>query len=123
MSRRFFAHCFAVAALGICIPALHAQDNLLDDLYGRGVHAYFSRNYQDAYKHLTDAATSGSHDPRVYYFRALTDMRLSKPDDAAADLKKATELEYSGDAPFQVSKALERIQGNERLMIEELTHG
>lgn len=120
MGRSLFTHCFALAALGVCIPALHAQDNLLDDLYGRGVHAYFSRNYEDAYKHLSDAATSGSQDPRVFYFRALTDLRLNKADEATADLKKATELEYNGDAPFQVSKALERVQGNERLMIEDV---
>src|SRR6185295_2580863 len=119
MARRFLAHCFALAALGVCVPALHAQDHLLDDLYGRGVHAYFSRNYQDAYKHLSDAVTSGSQDPRVYYFRALADSRLNRPDDATADLKKAAELEFSGESPYQVSKALERIQGTERLMIED----
>ncbi len=119
MARRFLAHCFALAALGVCIPALHAQDHLLDDLYGRGVHAYFSRNYQDAHKLLSDAATSGSKDPRVYYFRALADNRLKRPEDAAADLKMATELEFGGDEPVQVSKSLERVQGNERLMIED----
>ena len=119
MARSFLAHCFALAALGVCIPALHAQDHLLDDLYGRGVHAYFSRNYLDAHKHLSEAATSGSKDPRVYYFRALADNRLKRPEDAAADLKMATELEFNGDAPVQVSKALERVQGSERLMIED----
>ena len=120
MARRFLAHCFALAALGVCVPALHAQDHLLDDLYGRGVHAYFSRNYQDAHRLLSDAVTSGSKDPRVYYFRALTDSRLKRPEDATADLKTAAELEFSGDEPVNVSKALERIQGSERLMIEDV---
>ena len=120
MARRFLAHCFALVTLGVCVPALHAQDHLLDDLYGRGVHAYFSRNYQDAHRLLSDALTSGSKDPRVYYFRALTDSRLNRPDDATADLKKAAELEFGGDEPVNVSKALERIQGGERLMIEEV---
>jgi hypothetical protein len=119
MARSFLAHCFALAAIGVCTPALLAQDHLLDDLYGRGVHAYFSRNFQDAHKLLSEAVTSGSKDPRVYYFRALADMRLGRPDDAAADLKLATEFEFNGDEPVQVSKALERVQGAERLNIEE----
>jgi hypothetical protein len=119
MARRFVAHCLSLVALGVCVPALPAQDHLLDELYGRGVHAYFSRNYSDAYKHLSDAVTSGSKDPRVYYFRSLADNRLNRPADAAADLKMATELEFSGDEPVQVSKALERIQGMERLTIED----
>src|SRR6185436_8229632 len=104
MARRFVAHCLSLAALGVCIPALQAQDHLLDDLYGRGVHAYFSKNYLDAHKHLTDAVTSGSKDPRVYYFRSLADNRLNRPEDAASDLKMATQLEFSGDEPVSVSK-------------------
>src|SRR5436305_15349021 len=48
MARRFVADCFALAALGLFAPALQAQDNLLDDLYGRGVHAYFSHRYPEA---------------------------------------------------------------------------
>ncbi|MGI8981495.1 MAG: hypothetical protein ACR2FY_19900 [Pirellulaceae bacterium] len=119
MARSFLAHCFALAALGVCIPALHAQDHLLDDLYGRGVHAYFSRNYQDAHKHLSDAVNSGSKDPRVYYFLAMAESRLNRPDDAAANLAMAAQLEFGGDEPVQVSKALERVQGAERLMIED----
>lgn len=119
MARSFLAHCFALAALGVCIPALHAQDHLLDDLYGRGVHAYFSRNYLDAHKHLSDAVNSGSKDPRVYYFLAMAESRLNRPDDAAANLAMAAQLEFGGDEPVQVSKALERVQGAERLMIED----
>ena len=119
MARRFLAHCFALAALGVSIPALHAQDNLLDDLYGRGVHAYFSRNYLDAHHLLSDAIVSGSKDPRVYYFRALALNRLGRPDEATTDLVTGASLEFSGDEPVKVGRALERIQGAERLMIED----
>src|SRR5258706_15852426 len=75
MARRFVAHCFALAALGLFAPALQAQDHLLDDLYGRGVHAYFSHRYPEANDLLSQAITSGSKDARAYYFRALAQNR------------------------------------------------
>jgi len=33
MARRFVAHCLSLVALGVCIPALQAQDHLLDELF------------------------------------------------------------------------------------------
>ena len=84
MARRLVACSFVLAVMGCTIPAAFAQDNLLDDLYGRGVHAYFSHEYQDAYSLLSDAIKSGSRDPRAYYFRGLTFARLGRPEEVAA---------------------------------------
>ncbi len=118
MARRLVACSFVLAVMGCTIPAAFAQDNLLDDLYGRGVHAYFSHEYQDAYSLLSDAIKSGSRDPRAYYFRGLTFARLGRPEEAKADIKMGSELEASGDTPVKVGRALERVQGPERLLIE-----
>ena len=95
----------AVAAIAV------GQDNLLDELYGRGVHAYNSGKYKDAYALLTEAIDSGSSDPRVYYFRGLSQKSLGRPDEAKEDLKAGAMLEAAaGDRDPNVGRALERVQ-------------
>ena len=63
--------------------AAWAQDALLEDLYGRGVHAFFAQRIPDAFNALNAAIASGSRDPRAYYFRGLTLNRLGRPDEAS----------------------------------------
>ncbi|MEE3219319.1 MAG: hypothetical protein VX257_03605, partial [Planctomycetota bacterium] len=59
-------------ALLLCLPmTATAQNEVLNELYGNGVHAYFSSDYAKAHEHLTAAVDGGSSDPRVLYFRAL----------------------------------------------------
>ncbi len=97
-----------------------ADEAVLDQLYGDGVHAYFSSDATTAFNALTTAIQSGSHDPRVYYFRALAEMRLGRQDDAGADLQKGAALEAADvNGRFIVSQALERIQGQPRAAIEQ----
>jgi hypothetical protein len=94
------------------------QDRLLDELYGRGVHNYFARDYQAAHKMLTLAIDQGSQDPRVFYYRGLTYQNLGRPEEANADFQKGAELELANVVPVSVSRALERVQGSIRLTIE-----
>src|SRR5262245_3919722 len=73
---------WALAALLLAAapgPLCFAQDSLLDDLYGRGVHAFFARNYPSAHELFTAAIKGGSRDPRAYYFRGLVYSRLGRP--------------------------------------------
>ena len=39
-----------------------AQTEALNELYGSGVHAYFSHDYAKAHEYLTAAVDGGSHD-------------------------------------------------------------
>ena len=55
-------------------------------MYGRGAHAYFAGQYQEACDDLAMAIDAGSNDPRVYYFRALANLRLGKHKNADADM-------------------------------------
>jgi len=100
--------------------SLFAQDGLLSQMYGRGVHAYFSEDYQGAYEYFTSAIDGGSKDPRCYYYRGLTYLRLGRPEEAEMDFQKGAELE-AGDVSkfYNVPRALERIQGRRRMMIEQ----
>jgi hypothetical protein len=107
---------------GLLLPAewLHAEEAVLQRLYGRGVHAYFSGADVQAHKNLTAAIQGGSQDPRCYYFRGLVDLRLGREADAELDFQKGADLE-SRDVlnVYDVPRSLERIQGNVRLKIEQ----
>ena len=99
--------------------SLFAQDAVLGQEYGSGVHAYFSGDSQKAYDRLTTAIERGSKDPRAFYFRGLAYLKLGRPEEAKEDFRKGAELESKDINRFyNVGKALERVQGPERLELE-----
>jgi len=117
---RNFALAVAGGLMSLSAALAVAQDSaVLDDLYGRGVHAYFSRDSVTAVKLLAEAIDNGSRDPRAYYFRGLALRNLGREEDAALDFKQGATLEQSGDTTLLVvSKSLERVQGPARMLIE-----
>ena len=99
----------------LCITPSVAQDAVLGQRYGMGVHAYFSQNFQEAYDDLSSAISAGSRDPRCYYFRGLSYLRLGREEDAQIDFQRGAELETRDVNKFyNVPAALERIQGADR---------
>jgi hypothetical protein len=107
-----------VLLLGVSSP--RADEAVMDQLYGNGVHSYFGGDYSRAYDALSTTIRGGSRDPRAYYFRALAELRLGREPDATADFAKGAALE-AGDANgrYSVSQALERIQGSSRAALEQ----
>ena len=106
--------------LGPAVSANRAQDSLLQEMYGQGVHAYFAGKYDQAHELFTTAIDQGSQDPRCYYFRGLAYAKLGRPDEADADYKRGAEFEAGGAAvQINVGQALQRVQGNLRLQLEE----
>jgi hypothetical protein len=97
-----------------------AQDDIIaDQFYGSGVHRYFSGDLRNAHADFTNAIQNGGADPRPYYFRGLAYLRMGRPYEASADFRKGADLESNDiNGSFQVSKALERIQGGQRLQLE-----
>ena len=93
-----------------------------DIIYGRGVHAFFDRDYEGAVTILLQAKEIGSIDPRPFYFLGLAYLRQNETELADQFFKQAAELEFSGRAArdYGVSEALRRIQGEERLRIERI---
>ncbi len=111
---------FFFAVLIVCGAATsQADDFLLAQLYGSGVHAYNGGDYNTAYRELTAAIQGGTIDPRAYYFRGLTYLRMGRQQEAAADFQKGAEME-TGDSNdvFPVSNSLARVQGPDRDMLE-----
>jgi tetratricopeptide (TPR) repeat protein len=96
-----------------------AQDPLLEELYGQGVHAYYQGEYSEAHDLLTAAIDEGSRDPRCFYFRGLAYEKLGRPDEADADFAQGAELEAKlGTQFYAVGRSLERVQGEVRLKLE-----
>jgi tetratricopeptide (TPR) repeat protein len=104
--------------LAASLPAF-GQSDALNELYGSGVHAYNGGNYVEAYNELTRAIENGSEDPRAYYFRGLSYLRLGRPQEARGDFAQGAKLEMAdSDRFYNVSKALERVQGRPRQSLE-----
>jgi hypothetical protein len=99
--------------------SLFAQDAVLAQEYGSGVHAYFTGDSMKAYERLTAAIQHGSNDPRAFYFRGLAYLRLGRPEEAVTDFRKGSELESKDINRFyDVGRALERVQGSARQQLE-----
>lgn len=110
------------AAFLLCLASAvgaHAQDSVLADLYGRGVHAYYSYQYDQAADYLVAAIDQGSQDPRVHYYLGLVFHATGRSQEAEAEFKRGAQLEAtSTDRLFDVGRALQRVQGPIRLEIE-----
>jgi hypothetical protein len=111
----------AGAILAASTAPLAAENCGLQKMYGNGVHAFFSHDYVKAHDCLNKIIDSdGGKDPRCYYFRGLAYLKLGREPEARADFAKGAELETVDSQKFyNVSKALERIQGDSRVIIEE----
>ena len=109
-----------VLGCSVIAPSLlHAQDwNAASSLYGQGVHAYFAGRSADAESYLSRALAIETQDPRLYYFRALSLMRLGRMNDARGDMMVGADLEARQPNRFAVGTALQRVQGADRLLLE-----
>ena len=96
-----------------------AEDYVLDELYGSGVHAFFSRDYQMAIDLLTSASTEGSTDPRVYYFRGLANLEMGLEHKGEEDFRTGARYEVSKSGAYRIGHSLERVQGYNRLKVEQ----
>jgi len=103
---------------GVSAPA-NAQQ-LLDDLYGQGVHAFYQGDLETSARWLGEAIDQGTRDPRAFYFRGLARLKLGEVKQAEADFARGAEIETAGtDQYFPVADSLARVQGNARMRIEQ----
>jgi len=109
-----------VLAIG-CLSASSApaQEAVMDEFYGQGVHNFYDRDFFQAMNNLSVAIDGGSRDPRAYYYRGLARLRSGDSHGAHADLQKGSELESADvDQFYPVAKSLERVQGSDRSTLE-----
>ncbi len=115
------------AVLGTAVPGIlstsrlaMAQSGVLAELYGSGVHAYYSHDYAKAYELLSRSIDGGINDPRAYYFRGLTSMATGRPDEAEGDFHEGARIEALGTFGPAIGRALTRVQGAQRMQIERI---
>jgi hypothetical protein len=111
----------ATLALGL-IPSgkASAQNSILAEMYGRGVHAYYCGLNDDASRYLSMAIDNGIQDPRAYYFRGLVAYSSGRIAEAEADWQLGAELEASGRTNRAIGRSLARFQGAGRIKLEEI---
>ncbi len=109
---------FAVSTLSFAASA-QAQMSVLNEYYGRGVHAYNGGDLIKAYDFLSKAIDGGIKDPRAYYYRGLTSIASGREYEADADFQLGAELEAKGAFGPSIGMALSRIQGATRLKLED----
>ena len=108
-----------LAAYGATASAAATIESLpLAAAYGSGVHSYFAGDYQRAYDELSQAIEGGTIDPRAWYYRGLTALKLGRTDEAEADFSAGASREAEGTGAWPVAKSLERVQGCDRLKLE-----
>ncbi len=121
--KRLFAWAVAVvvfsATAAISSPS-PAQSSVLDAVYGQGVHAYNSHQYDRAYELFSNAINSGYEDPRAYYFRGFAADAMGRSYEAEADWQTGAELEARGKVYGDIGRSLSRIQGHRRLELERI---
>lgn len=102
---------------------LRAQSDVIDKLYGQGVHAFHAGLFDESLGVLNEAIELGTRDPRVYFYRGVTQNALGNVDAAIEDFSSGARFEFASIGRFySVSRALERIQGGVRMQIEEARH-
>jgi hypothetical protein len=113
---------FVIAALALLSPMpLAAQDAILGQVYGSGVHAYFGEDFVKAHQLLTTAIDGHTQDPRAFYFRGLALLKLGRPQEAEGDFQQGAKLESAIDPAraYNVARSLERVQGSDRAKLEQ----
>lgn len=107
-----------VYLVGVVVPSATAGDSATSSIVGEGMHAFHGGCYEASVQLLRDAIDFGAQDPRAFYFRGLALKRLGDDDAAIMDFKEGARLEAVGDGVWPVGKALERIQGADRICLE-----
>lgn len=119
--RSCFVALFGLGMLAMASPSrAEAQSAVLSEIYGRGVHAYHSGQYQQATQWLSMAIDNGYQDPRAYYFRGLVAAASGRGYEAESDFKMGADLEAKGTFGDLVGRSLSRVQGSTRLQLEQI---
>lgn len=111
----------AITAAMIGTPHVMAQgESVLAEVYGRGVHAYYAGQLDQAKDYLTSAIEGGTRDPRAYYFRGMVDSQLGDTAAAEADWKEGAKMEAIAGGGDAIGRSLSRFQGTARLQLEQI---
>ena len=105
---------------GVAVAAAASQSAAMDAStgLGAGMHAFHGGQYGESFEWLSGVIAAGSKDPRAFYFRGLAARRCGREYEAEADFLEGARLEASGEGGRNIGRALERVQGADRLLLE-----
>jgi len=118
-------NCWLSGMIGLAVVA--AADSLVaqqrvesEQVFGRSVHQYFAGEFAALIDQLNGVVEAGSQDPRVFYYRGLAHLQLEQPQRAHEDIRQGAEWEaiQFGKRNYNIGRALQRVQGNDRALIE-----
>ncbi|MCU0961838.1 MAG: hypothetical protein MUF48_17220 [Pirellulaceae bacterium] len=103
-------------------PLVVGADESAAELYGRGIHAYFSGDYALAAELMSQSIAKLPTDPRAYYFRGLAYANLGGVEAGLSDFQQGADVEYNtAERPIvDINGALQRVQGVLRLELEKV---
>lgn len=119
--KRFTMSLVGCLALVAAVSSVRAEVNekILTEVYHQGLKSFYAGQYAQAHDTLSQAIEGGTKDPRSYYIRGISNLRLGRQADAKADFQSGAALEGKDfDVFYNVSSALERVQGPERRLLE-----
>lgn len=121
MKKPVLSFAFAALTWGL-IPSgsATAQNAILAEMYGRGVHSYYAGLNNEATQYLSMAIDNGIQDPRAYYFRGMVAYSEGRTADAEADWQQGAQMEAAGRANHAIGRSLARFQGAGRIQLEEI---
>ena len=95
---------------------------LLSEMFGRGIHAFYLGNHEEADDLFSSAIEHGLEDPRVFYFRGMIAFKQGKTEAAVTDWEKGAEIEANSRVNRSIGRSLLRFQGAGRVQLETIRH-
>ena len=111
---------FAFGLLILTAQTASAQNAVLAEMYGRGVHAYNAGMLDESQQYLTTAIDNSIQDPRAYYFRGMVHHLTGRPEQAESDWQAGAEMEAAGRVNGSIGRSLSRFQGSARIQLESI---
>lgn len=117
--KKFALSLSAAGLLLLTAQTSTAQNAVLSEMYGRGVHAYYAGDMDEALENLTMAIDNEIQDPRAYYFRGMVHHVTGRPEQAESDWQAGATMEASGRGAA-IGRSLSRFQGSARVKLESI---
>jgi hypothetical protein len=110
---------FAVLCSAAMIAPIRAQvSDVAGTSYADGVDSFFAGRADEAAASLSRSIAANPNDPRAFYFRALARLRVGDYGGAQDDMRDGAQVEARLPNRYAIGKALERVQGYDRLELE-----
>ncbi|MDO5552842.1 MAG: hypothetical protein Q4G68_03695 [Planctomycetia bacterium] len=121
LSRTLFLCVAATVALVLIGTSFSNAQEAGQTAYSKGLDAFMNGRYSEALSPFEESLQANPSDPRVGFFIGICLTRMGDAEAGSAWFRKAADLENTADGRlFNVNSALKRVQGEERIVIEDI---